>query len=148
MINEKFRFDKLHENGWFKSAAAVVAFLVSVIALMNALGSKEQAQPTPQEISAPLLEDAQVVDATQRGLDSVYKRRIMQGLPNKAMVITIVCARQDSESEKFAREIFAFMQQRGYGSVTLAFTSLEPSFRGFEIEIQNNRGFIKVGPQS
>ncbi len=145
-----FSLDTLHEKSWFKSLAAVTAFLVSVAALGRALiGYVDHPAATiaaATAVSAPAVQ--QVVSAApgQRAVDDALKQQITKELPDKDVVILVVGARGDNEAAKYARDIQDYLKGQGYRNASLSFTSF-PSLHGVDIEKDGNRAFIKVGHQ-
>ena len=144
-----FSLDTLHEKSWFKSLAAITAFLVSLAALGRALSGYFDHSPTAavaaSGVSAPVVQTAPAVPG-QRTLDDALKQQIARELADRDLSVLIACARDDKEAAKYAREILDYLKQQGYRNPGLSFTSF-PSLHGVEIEKEGTRAFIKVGHQ-
>jgi hypothetical protein len=139
-------FSSLHERGWFKSLAALVAFMVGLVALITAATNWTEPVTPVTEISKP----AEVQPQKQRSspearvLDEAAKQKLIGDLDNPDARISIICQRNDPEAARYARAIEDFLEMRHY-SVGLAFAGLPASFKGLDIEKQGNRVFIRVG---
>lgn len=162
---EKFGLDTVHEKNWFKSLAAIVAFIgvllgvgSSAIAFLHNIhatglvGGNGKPLPTVSaEMPAPAAAPAIVPvtpppaqAAAERSLDDATKQKLLRILDNKGAGIMIACQRDDSEAKNYAQEIRSYLQSQGYAQVSLGYTNLGAA-TGLDISKEGIRAIIKVG---